>query len=516
MTSLYFSSDEKPWALTRAVKAGRLRKLAPKIYTSDLRSPPEQIILQHRLRIAAHFYPQAVISHRSALEGSILASEGGTLHLSVPRKLHPRRVLPGLELCLHYGPGPQKDDVRTVFDDNGQPTLYTASQPRFLLENLQPSRRSRGGESASKTVSQAELEQWLERQILVFGEEWLRQLQIQTQQLGARLEWEKEAQKLSALVDALLGKSSPLRLHSEPARARAARRPYDAQRVALFEGLAARLAAEAFAETPFPSASEIQLRAFWESYFSNFIEGTRFTPEEARQLVYEPAEASRLLASRPDDAHDVRESWNLITDSTLAAATPTDPQTFLDLLKLRHARLMAQRPHTAPGHFKTQNNQFGSRLFVAPELVEETLRRALMLCRALPRPQGRAFFLLFAIAEVHPFADGNGRLSRLCMNAELEHAELQRLIIPTSLRIDYLAVLEALTLRGDPSPFVAFAHRLVEINRLFPFADFETSHRYFLKTGAFEESGGALFDLHKLMPDSGTQAANLLDGPLAQ
>jgi fido (protein-threonine AMPylation protein) len=40
--------------------------------------------------------------------------------------------------------------------------------------------------------------------------------------------------------------------------------------------------------------------------------------------------------------------------------------------------------------------------------------------RELPSASARALYVLFLIAEVHPFNDGNGRISRLGMNAELE------------------------------------------------------------------------------------------------
>ncbi|MDF9828657.1 Fic family protein [Ereboglobus sp. PH5-10] len=39
--------------------------------------------------------------------------------------------------------------------------------------------------------------------------------------------------------------------------------------------------------------------------------------------------------------------------------------------------------------------------------------------------------MLFLMAEVHPFNDGNGRISRLGMDAELEAEGRMRLIIPT-------------------------------------------------------------------------------------
>jgi Fic family protein len=35
------------------------------------------------------------------------------------------------------------------------------------------------------------------------------------------------------------------------------------------------------------------------------------------------------------------------------------------------------------------------------------------------------------ISEVHPFMDGNGRISRIMMNAELTAAGMPKIIIPT-------------------------------------------------------------------------------------
>ena len=39
--------------------------------------------------------------------------------------------------------------------------------------------------------------------------------------------------------------------------------------------------------------------------------------------------------------------------------------------------------------------------------------------RTLDAPFRRAAFIHFLISEVHPFADGNGRMARVMMNAEL-------------------------------------------------------------------------------------------------
>jgi hypothetical protein len=53
--------------------------------------------------------------------------------------------------------------------------------------------------------------------------------------------------------------------------------------------------------------------------------------------------------------------------------------------------------------------------------------------------------MMFLISEVHPFADGNGRVARIMMNAELVAAGENRIIVPTIYRNNYLMALKALS-----------------------------------------------------------------------
>ena len=121
--AIIFASTAKTPEIVRAVKAKKLRKLASKLYTDDLTSSPEDIVRRHRLEIAAHFYPGALISHRSALEGNI--SPGGKLHLTLPNAVAPVRKIPGLEIRIWRGPAPQPSDARTPLSDGKE--LFTSS-----------------------------------------------------------------------------------------------------------------------------------------------------------------------------------------------------------------------------------------------------------------------------------------------------------------------------------------------------------------------------------------------------
>ncbi len=479
--AIIFASTAKNPENIRAVKAGKMRKLASKLYTDDLASSPEEIVRRHRLEIAAHFYPGALISHRSALEGNV--SSGGKLHLTLPNAVAPVRKLPGLEIRIWRGPAPQADDARTHVGDGKE--LFTSSQARAVLENLQIARAH--GNDEAKTLSAAELEQWLDRYLRIFGLGWLDKLRQQAEGLSAGFGWDREQQELNQLVAAIKGEISSYRLTTKFMRSRAQGKPYDPERMTLFSTLHACLAAEPFVNLPKPQPKEFDNRAFWEAYFSNFIEGTKFTVEEARVIVYDREAAKALEKKRPDDAHDVLETYRLIIDPKISGEVPRHETLLLELLKHRHARMMASRSAIEPGVFKTTPNQFGSRMFVAPELVAETLVHGWPASRDLFSPTARALYVLFLIAEVHPFNDGNGRISRLGMNAELEAAGQTRLIIPTSLRSDYLTVLEALTVNGNPEPFITFAHKLIEMNSHMTFGTFEQSLEYFKKTGALNE-----------------------------
>ena len=92
--------------------------------------------------------------------------------------------------------------------------------------------------------------------------------------------------------------------------------------------------------------------------------------------------------------------------------------------------------------------------FVAPDAVLGTLDRGFDIYRGLVSPFHRAAFIHFLISEVHPFADGNGRLARIMMNAELVSANEERVVIPTVYRDNYIAAQRALSVGHSAVPML--------------------------------------------------------------
>ena len=112
------------------------------------------------------------------------------------------------------------------------------------------------------------------------------------------------------------------------------------------------------------------------------------------------------------------------------------------------SKVMGGRPDKRPGQFKQRSNQAGSYVFVAPALVEGTLIEGFKRVTDLPPGFPRAAFELFLISEVHPYDDGNGRVARAAMCAELTVVDQARLVIPIVFRNEYQTALRNLSREG--------------------------------------------------------------------
>ena len=432
-------------ALNRQIRGarqrGELREVATRIYSSDLTTPPEALIRKNWLPVVQHLFFGALISHRSQLEGQPSA-EG---HLFLTSKYTRNVTLPGLVVHLLEGPGPLPGDA--PFGDG---RLLFASEARGLLENLQPARVRKGG--VSKVLPIERVEERLEMVLRIRGEEGLNVLRDQAREVAEVLEWSTELALLQRIVGALLTTQSSKVLTSPVARARALGLPFDAGRVALFTTLLSALHAAVLPQRldPAPVAPPFYTVAFFEAYFSNFIEGTEFQVDEAHRMV----ETGQLVGGRHADSHDVLATYQLCSNVAEMRMVPQSAGDLLAILQRRHAQLLRARPDKRPGQWKEYANQAGLTSFVDPDLVRGTLHQGFKLYRGLREPLARALFMMFLVSEVHPFDDGNGRLARLMMNAELVSAGQCRIIITTHAREGYLDALRRLSRQSEPSLYI--------------------------------------------------------------
>ena len=343
-------------AQSRKIRAAldrqELKKLCSTVYTSNLIDSPEQIVRRNLYYILGELFSGAILSHRTAIEGG--PSIDGLIVLTY--KYTKKVSLPGCTVRLVEGAGPQQGD--TAFIGN----LFIASRERAVLENLQSSRGV-----MSKVLSKVQLEEYLYKICRIHGEGELNKLRDQARELSVSLGLGKEFIKLDKLIAALLSSSASHTLHSLPAQARAKGRPYDAARIALFSKLVAKLSNAVMPMVADDNRSGERLKnmAFFEAYFSNFIEGTEFEVAEAKEIVFD----NKIIHNRSDDAHDILGTFQIVASNHEMQQTPTSFQELLDLLSHRHHQLMAARTDKNPGRFKAIANRAGGTIFVAPDLV---------------------------------------------------------------------------------------------------------------------------------------------------
>lgn len=471
------SSDKKDAnPKSSMIKDGTLRKIAPKVYTTNMEDSPETIVARNLFYILGQLFPHAVISHRSAFE--LKQTETGDIFLTYN---YSRNVsLPGITVHLLEGPMGTEHDM--PFIEN----LFVSSNEKRMLENLQKGRARNG--SVSKCMPREVIEENLEKMLQVNGETGINAFRDKARDVAKELGMDGEFEALNSIVSALLTTKPSTILTSPKAVARANGLPYDGERVKLFELLFKALKNDVFADIDEPNQTTAEFRnfAFFESYFSNYIEGTEFEIEEAWEIV----ETGKPMPARNADSHDVLGTFQIVASRREMRRTPQTAEELIEILQERHRVMMAARPDRDPGMFKMKNNHAGDTHFVDYTLVRGTLMKGFEYYQALESPFAKALFMLFMISEVHPFNDGNGRISRIMMNAELVHADQSKIIIPTVFREDYLNALRRLTRKGDPSVIVRAISRVRQFSSNITGEDFEATKEYLEKCYAFKDGDG--------------------------
>lgn len=458
-------------AVGTAVRAGKARKLGPRLYTRNVDEPPESVVRRNWQRIAAAYFPGAVVVDRSAFEAK--PSADGSLFLDAGPAYTARRPvrLPGLTLRPRPGPGPVAGDMPFMEG------VHFAGPGRRFLDNLRPSRAR--DEQVPRTLSRPEIEDELVRAAMLRGVTALNELRDRARAVAPALDAEEQMGLLDELIATVQG-TGDAELATAAARAHRRGEGFDPRRLELFEALQGCLLNEPQPELP-EHPDSLPALSFFEAYFSNWIEGTEFALDEAEEIVF----TGQIPENRLEDAHDVLGTFEVVDDPVKRAQVPDDAESLISLLRSHHAQMLGRRPAVNPGSFKLRRNQAGGTVFVHPDLVTGTLTEGFRYLEPLPAGPARAIFMMFLVSEVHPFADGNGRVGRVLMNAELTVAGQQRIVIPLPYRDNYLQGLRALSRNGNPRPLVRVLDFAQRYAAAIDWSDLETAKAQLAETNAF-------------------------------
>ena len=70
MPEVFVSDKSITREVSRAVKAGKLRKLSSRLYTRNMADPPEAVVARNLWTIVAGYFPGALIADRTAFENA--------------------------------------------------------------------------------------------------------------------------------------------------------------------------------------------------------------------------------------------------------------------------------------------------------------------------------------------------------------------------------------------------------------------------------------------------------------
>lgn len=216
---IIFASDDVSLSkkISTYEKNGKLRKIAPRLYTSNMIDSPANIVRRNIIEIIGWRLPGSLLSHKSA--SMLRPTEKGNLYIT---STFTKRIseLPGVVLNVMKGSPPLESDI--VLGSSG---IYVSSEYRWMLEVMQPARKGKDGEI--KSFSNEFIEQRLEAMIKAGGEARVNAFRDKTREIAEKLGMQKEFQKLSDIISALLATHNESILLTASGKARAAGTPVE-------------------------------------------------------------------------------------------------------------------------------------------------------------------------------------------------------------------------------------------------------------------------------------------------
>lgn len=206
------------------------------------------------------------------------------------------------------------------------------------------------------------------------------------------------------------------------------------------------------------SALRKQARSFSVkfTYDTNRIEGSKLTYRETADLL------ERGLSPRQKPIDDIRETE--AHDRVFSEALHYEKDLSLRMVLMWHKRLFEETKSDIAGKVRAHQVAISGSRFVPPSPVEvQPLLREFFRwydrSKSSIHPVELAAGVHLRFVTVHPFADGNGRISRLLMNFVLHRHGYPPLNIPYEDRRSYYNALERSQVKENDSAFIQWFFR---------------------------------------------------------
>ena len=206
------------------------------------------------------------------------------------------------------------------------------------------------------------------------------------------------------------------------------------------------------------SALQKQVRSFSVrfTYDTNRIEGSKLTYRETADLL------ERGLSPRAKPLKDIKEAE--AHERVLYEVLGYEKELSLRMVLLWHRRLFEDTKPDIAGKIREHQVTISGSRFMPPSPVEvQPLLREFFRWYDRNKPSLHPVELAASVhlrlVTIHPFADGNGRMSRLLMNFVLQKHGFPLLNIPYENRRSYYSALERSQVKKMDSIFVQWFFR---------------------------------------------------------
>ena len=147
------------------------------------------------------------------------------------------------------------------------------------------------------------------------------------------------------------------------------------------------------------------------------------------------------------------DTWRTVRDRAAFDAVLLQGANGEAWLRYWHARLLSGTPEAYPGQFKAVDAAILGKPQIGPAFISPLCRAVLgELLPDVPAGMARALFLYVALRVLQPFGDGNSRLARFLLNAELEASGLPTVVVPASWSTPMNRGLDAVLFNGRLEP----------------------------------------------------------------